>query len=223
MTERTLKDGNTVEPQTARTYGMESYNQTISEQQEDFQSSQIKLISDISSDIKDFKKHMQSKVEHVLEISQNMKKIKEEINQSQLNQVSEIQLDSDVISSRICDIIVPKIQAILDGGEHNHHHIQAADESISKGTFLVHSEASPSNFYNSPSDRNLNDFNYNSNNALNVRSYGNLMEFKSMKNATQYHNLMQLVFKISSMFTNLLAEIIQDCPYYEEMRQEVIV
>jgi hypothetical protein len=48
------------------------------------------MISNISSDIKDFKSTIINKVDHVMKISQNMTQIKDDISKSQLNQVSEI-------------------------------------------------------------------------------------------------------------------------------------
>lgn len=221
-TERTLKDQRIDSVENA--LRVTPYDQNFIEHQEGYQKTQLKLVQELSTGFKDFKKTIQEKIESIVKLGANMALIKDEINKTNLNQVSEIQLDSEIISTRICDIIVPKIQALLGIGQGGPA-INATDGTTSKKTFLVHSETSPKTLYDSPSYENFRDFQFQGNahnTNMNVRSSGNLMELKNIKNVTQYLDLMGLIFKISSMFTNTLAEVIQDVTYYEDMRQEVI-
>jgi hypothetical protein len=160
---------------------------------------------------------MQTKVEHVMKISQNISQIKEDINQSTLNQAPEIVLDSDIITGQICDIIVPKIQAIISNLSNNQN---ANEDSMGKRTLLVHSHNSPNIFYGNKGNENFNAMNFQDSGELNSGPFG--FGLRSTKNVTAYYDLMGMIFKISSTFVNLIAELIPDLSYYEDMRLEVV-
>lgn len=159
-------------------------------------------------------------MDDVNRIAKDLKSIRKEIKRAASGQFGELHTDPEILSTKICEMILPKIISILSNAD-------CADfneDASSKQTYLVHSETSPKTLHET-NDENFNQFNFqiNAHTNFNTRSQGELHEFKNSKKIAQHADIMQYIFKISSLFTNLLADLIVDVPYYEESRQEIIM
>lgn len=175
------------------------------------------LTLEVAEEMKEFKKYVKSKVDDVSRIAKDLKSVRKEISKLTLNSLVDINSDPELLSTKICEMILPKIVSILTPTAH----IQLNEDTLSKRTFLVHSEASPRTQQN---DENYNQFNFqvDAHTNFNTRSQGNLTNFRQSKQKVVQTDIMQYIFKISSLFTNLLADLIVDMPYYEDSRQEII-
>jgi len=63
--------------------------------------------------MKEFKKYVKSKVDDVSLIAKDLKSVRKEIGKLTLNSLVDINSDPELLSTKICEMILPKIVSIL--------------------------------------------------------------------------------------------------------------